>query len=74
MPKFNLIGIDADDTLWYNERYYVEAQAHFTKILRPYASSETIQEFLLQTENRNVGDFGYGVKALALSMIESAVE
>jgi putative hydrolase of the HAD superfamily len=74
VPKFNLIGFDADDTLWHTERYYVEAQASFVKLLSQYHPEEWIRERLLQTETRNIHHFGYGIKAFALSMIETAVE
>jgi putative hydrolase of the HAD superfamily len=74
LPKLNLIGFDADDTLWHNERYYVEAQARFAQLLSQYHPEEWVREQLLQTETRNLQHFGYGIKAFALSMIETAVE
>ena len=74
MPKFELIGFDADDTLWHTERYYVEAQSTFVQLLSQYHSEDWIRERLLQTETRNIHHFGYGIKAFALSMIETAVE
>ncbi|HEY3312281.1 MAG TPA: HAD family hydrolase [Anaerolineales bacterium] len=74
MPKFDLIGFDADDTLWQNERYYVAAQASFAQLLSRYHPEAWVRERLLQTETRNLQHFGYGIKAFALSMIETAVE
>ena len=74
MSKFDVIAFDADDTLWQNERLYAEAQTRLVELLAHYHSPEWINERLYQTEMRNLEHFGYGVKAFALSMIETAVE
>ncbi|MCE1253810.1 MAG: HAD family hydrolase [Anaerolineae bacterium] len=74
MPCFDLIAFDADDTLWHNERLYHETQALFARVLSPYADSETVDKKLYQTESRNLSIYGYGIKAFALSMIETAIE
>jgi len=74
MPRFQVIGFDADDTLWHNERVYVKAQARFKQLLARYHSPEWIDERLYEAEMRNLPHFGYGIKAFALSMIETAVE
>ena len=74
MSKFDLIAFDADDTLWHNERLYTEAQASFKRLLGQYRSPQWIDERLYQTEMHNLEHFGYGIKAFALSMIETAVE
>lgn len=74
MSLFDVIAFDADDTLWHNERAYVAAQARFAQLLAHYHQPEWISERLYQTETRNLQHFGYGVKAFALSMIETAVE
>jgi putative hydrolase of the HAD superfamily len=74
MLPFDVIAFDADDTLWHNERLYVNAQARFAQLLARYHNPEWIGERLYQTETQNIQHFGYGVKAFALSMIETAVE
>jgi putative hydrolase of the HAD superfamily len=74
MSKPGIIAFDADDTLWHNERFYVEAQNRFAGLLSQYHNPEWVNERLYQTETRNIGHFGYGIKAFALSMIETAVE
>lgn len=74
MALFDVIAFDADDTLWQNERLYVEAQAHFAGLLSHYHPVEWIKERLYETEARNIQHFGYGIKSFALSMIETAVE
>lgn len=74
VARFDIIAFDADDTLWHNERLYADAQAHFRQLLSQYHSLEWIDEQLYQTEMRNMQHFGYGIKAFALSMIETAVD
>jgi putative hydrolase of the HAD superfamily len=74
MPTFDVIAFDADDTLWHTERLYVNAQARFVELLAHYHNPEWIQERLDETEGRNLAHFGFGIKAFALSMIETAVE
>jgi putative hydrolase of the HAD superfamily len=75
MPRFNLIAFDADDTLWHNERLYDQTQADLATLLAPYGiSAQDLGDRLYQTESRNIGLFGYGIKSFTLSMIETAVE
>lgn len=74
MSNFDVIAFDADDTLWHNERLYTNAQASFKRLLGQYQSPEWIDERLYHTEMHNLEHFGYGIKAFALSMIETAVE
>jgi putative hydrolase of the HAD superfamily len=74
MSRFEVIAFDADDTLWHTERLYVNAQARFKDLLAQYHSPEWIDAQLYQAEMRNLPHFGYGIKAFALSMIETAVE
>jgi putative hydrolase of the HAD superfamily len=71
---FDLIAFDADDTLWDNERLYLDVQDRFTQLVSPYYPAGQVKEALYQTEMRNLISFGYGIKAFALSMIETAVE
>jgi len=68
------IALDADDTLWHNERNFTAVQSRFRELLRPYHSDEWIDERLYATEMRNLAHFGYGIKGFTLSMIETAVE
>lgn len=74
MARFDVIAFDADDTLWHNERLYAEAQEAFRQLLAQYHSPAWIDQRLYATEMRNLQHFGYGIKAFALSMIETAVE
>ncbi len=74
MGKIDIIAFDADDTLWHNERLYVEAQTRFAQLLAHCHNREWIQARLNETESRNIAHFGYGIKAFALSMIETSIE
>lgn len=74
MTQPTLIAFDADDTLWQNETLYHNAQETFVGLLTHYHPEEWIRERLFQTEMRNLDHFGYGIKAFALSMIETVVE
>ncbi|MCO6512819.1 MAG: HAD family hydrolase [Aridibacter famidurans] len=68
------IGFDADDTLWHNERIFLQAKEKYTRLLARYHEVDWIEERLDATEVRNIRQFGYGVKGFTLSMIETAVE
>ncbi len=78
VPKKNkmitTIAFDADDTLWHNERIFLESKSKFTNLLANYHDENWINERLDATETRNINHFGYGVKAFTLSMIETACE
>ncbi|MCU1344061.1 MAG: family hydrolase, partial [Acidimicrobiia bacterium] len=70
-----VIGLDADDTLWHNERYFAHTHAQFVELLAPYvADTSTLTERLDQTERTNLRVYGYGIKAFTLSMVETAIE
>jgi putative hydrolase of the HAD superfamily len=74
LSAFDLIAFDADDTLWDNERLYIDAQKRFAQLLANYHDPDWISERLYQTETRNIQHFGYGIKSFVLSMIETAIE
>lgn len=68
-----VIGFDADDTLWVNETYFLETEQKLRLLLAPYADPEAVPAELYRTETRNMPLYGYGVKAYILSVIETAV-
>lgn len=74
MPKFDVIALDADDTLWHNENIYTKTQEKFKQLLGRYHTKEWIDKRLYQTELRNLDFYGYGIKSFTLSMIETAIE
>lgn len=67
------IGFDADDTLWVNEIYFRETERKFYELISSFADSKTAEVELYRTEMRNMDIYGYGVKAFALSVIETAI-
>ncbi|AXK72933.1 HAD family hydrolase [Lysobacter sp. TY2-98] len=71
-----MIGFDGDDTLWRSEDYFAQAQQTFEAIVAPYVElrGDALHERLYAVEKRNIAVFGYGVKGMALSMIETAIE
>ena len=72
----DLVGFDADDTLWHSEVHFQAAHAEFERILGAYVdlADARVHDRLLATERRNIRVFGYGAKGMTLSMIETAVE
>ncbi|PZR01986.1 MAG: haloacid dehalogenase, partial [Archangium gephyra] len=76
MARIRWVGFDGDDTLWKSEDYYRQAEADFESILGAYvdlADARTHQH-LLDVERRNLKIFGYGVKGMTLSMLETAIQ
>lgn len=75
MPRtLTAIAFDADDTLWHNERFFQDAQAEFCGLLENHADAPAINTALLDTERRNIGFYGFGVKGFTLSMLETALQ
>lgn len=71
--KFEIIALDADDTLWHNEPLYNDTQERFRQMLANYAKPELVNQTLYETEMGNLRHFGYGIKSFTLSMLETAV-
>jgi putative hydrolase of the HAD superfamily len=69
-----LVGFDADDTLWRSQDYFDDAQAQFERIIAQYVDLADVGKRLYQYEARNIAFYGYGVKGMALSMVEAAVD
>lgn len=68
-----VVGFDADDTLWVNETYFWETEDKLRLLLAPYVDSKIISEELFRTEMQNMPLYGYGIKAYLLSVIETAI-
>jgi putative hydrolase of the HAD superfamily len=69
-----LVGLDADDTLWHNEPLFTSRREQFCAMLARYEPRGIPDDILNETEMRNLRHFGYGVKGFVLSMIETAIE
>ncbi|NNE12824.1 MAG: HAD family hydrolase [Ilumatobacter sp.] len=71
---YDVIGFDADDTLWRSEDFFQEAEAMFGEIVSPHAPDGIdVLDALHAIERDNIAVSGYGVKAFALSMVQAAV-
>jgi putative hydrolase of the HAD superfamily len=68
------IAFDADDTLWHNERIFLDTKVKLKSLLAKYQDETWIDKHLDEVETYNIQHFGYGVKAFTLSMIETACE
>jgi len=75
MATLQMVGFDADDTLWHSETWYQDAQVQFESLLARYidVGDAQVRERLLATERANLRLFGYGAKGMTLSMIEAAI-
>jgi len=71
---FDLVALDADDTLWHNEPLYRTARDRFCALLGDGFAPDLIDERLYETERRNLEHFGYGVKGFVLSLIETGLD
>lgn len=72
-----VIGLDADDTLWHSEDGFHDITRRYVSLIAPHApdkDEEEIAEHLAAVERMNLCHFGYGVKAFTLSMIEAAID
>ena len=74
MSAFDVIGFDADDTLWHSEDGFRANEERFVELIAPYAPDGIdVKAALTATERKNLATFGYGVKSFGLSMVEAAV-
>lgn len=69
-----IVGLDADDTLWHSQTVFQVTHARFAAMLEEFAPAEMIEAALETIERRNLALYGYGVKGFTLSMIETALE
>ena len=69
-----VVGLDGDDTLWHNETRFVLTQTELRDLLRRHVPDADVDEHLAEVEKKNLGMYGYGVKAFTLSMIETAIQ
>jgi putative hydrolase of the HAD superfamily len=74
LSKLDIIALDADDTLWHCESLFQSTQVRLIEILDQYADHQKVTALLHDTEERNIGLFGFGIKGFTLSMIETAIE
>jgi putative hydrolase of the HAD superfamily len=73
MP-ITVVGLDGDDTLWHNETRFKLTQTELRALLQRHVPDADVEKHLADVEMKNLGIYGYGVKAFTLSMIETAIE
>src|SRR4030081_2636679 len=73
MP-IRVVGFDGDDTLWHNETRFNVTQGELQELLRRHVPDADVHAHLAEMEMKNLGMYGYGVKAFTLSMIETAIQ
>lgn len=72
--QFDLIALDADDTLWQNEIHYRNGREVFASIMKRYGVIETDEARVNAHEITNLEIYGYGAVGFAISLAELAVE
>ncbi len=72
--RFDLICLDADDTLWGHESYFQDAARRYQALLAAFIDPAQSEARLTEAEGRNLALYGYGVKGFTLSMLETALE
>jgi|CXWK01.1.fsa_nt_gi putative hydrolase of the HAD superfamily len=71
---FEVIGFDADDTLWHSEDGFHANEQRFVDLVSPYAPDGVdVKAALTGVEKKNLSVLGYGVKAFGLSAVEAAI-
>ena len=71
MSNKQIIGFDADDTLWENEVFFHQAQMKFIE-LHPHIKDP--EEVIFQIEKENIKLYGYGIKGFILSLLEASIQ
>ncbi len=70
-----VVGIDADDTLWHSEVYFERTSRRFAELVGRYVDADVdVAARLSEVEHRNLLRYGYGIKGYTLSMLEAAIE
>ena len=69
-----VLGFDGDDTLWHSEIRFHVTQGEFRDLLKRHAPEADVDARLAETEMKNLGIYGYGIKSFTLSMLETAIE
>jgi putative hydrolase of the HAD superfamily len=72
--RFDVIGFDADDTLWHSEDSFHAVEARFVELLTPFVPTGVdVGAALRAMERAQLHIAGYGVKAFTLSMVQAAI-
>ena len=72
--SISVLAFDGDDTLWHNETRFHLTQTALRDLMHLHVPGADVDSHLYEVEMRNLGLYGYGVKAFTLSMLETAIE
>ena len=64
--KISTIIVDADDTLWHNERHFHVAERRFLAALSPFAAENDVRSSLSKRGVANLDIYGYGARSFSL--------
>ena len=74
MARFDVIGLDADDTLWHSEDSFARSEERFVELLSPHAPAGVdVAAALRGMERAHLPISGYGVKSFTLAMVKAAL-
>lgn len=71
---FELVALDADDTLWHNEIHYRRGREVFSRVMEKYGLQDSQEARLHDHEIANLTYYGYGAVGFAISMAETALD
>jgi len=72
--RFDVVGLDADDTLWHSEDSFAEVEDRFVELVAPFTPPGVDAAAALRAmERTHLPISGYGVKAFTLAMVKAAV-
>ncbi len=69
-----VIGFDADDTLWHNENLFRTTEDRLAEMLSRYESAEPVPDVIYRKQMNNLPLYGYGIKAFTFALLETAIE
>jgi putative hydrolase of the HAD superfamily len=72
--SIRVLAFDGDDTLWHNESRFKLTQSELRDLVHRHVPDADVDGHLFETEMRNLGLYGYGIKAFTLSMLETAIQ
>jgi putative hydrolase of the HAD superfamily len=72
--SIKVLAFDGDDTLWHNESRFNVTQGELRELVRRHVPDADVDSHLFEVEMRNLGLYGYGIKAFTLSMLETAIQ
>jgi len=73
MLALRYVAFDGDDMLWHNETRFQLTQTALRDLLRRHVSDADVDSHFAEVEMRNLGLYGYGVKASSWRLSEGRI-